>query len=502
MDVSEAPTLDSATAENSEVNTGIVSQPNAESSSTSNNARGVKRQAADDIEERSGKRTATDASGDEHEDGEEDEDEHEHGDGNENEDQASTTMSKSQLKKLRRKQQYEAQKTFRRLKRREKRRERSEHKREQKEEEIAAAAAEGREPVIHRPKPPKRGPNVPVAIIVDCQFEKYMLEQELVSLTSQVTRCYSDNKNAQHPVHLYVSSYGGYMKERQETVLENQHVKWKGIHFSTADFVETAQEAKKAMAKSKGDETFEQLQLSRNLTDEPLSLTPPSAKAVKKAKVLPTPELEAEDVDKSIVYLTADSPYTLNCLEPNTCYVVGGIIDKNREKGLCYKIARERNVRTAKLPIGEYMVLQHRHILATNHVVEIMLKWLELGDWGAAFMKVIPTRKGGKLKSDEDDAMQPAEGEQGEEQTAKETTKEAGNDNTPHADVQDIAVTQSEAQDTPKDPNGNNVTEVEGDNAEEGLQNNTLAKQTWSTPPPEVETAVDGQKELASGTAS
>jgi tRNA (guanine9-N1)-methyltransferase len=27
-----------------------------------------------------------------------------------------------------------------------------------------------------------------------------------------------------------------------------------------------------------------------------------------------------------------------------------------------------------------------------------MVKWLECGDWGEAFMKVIPKRKGGTLK--------------------------------------------------------------------------------------------------------
>jgi tRNA (guanine9-N1)-methyltransferase len=47
-----------------------------------------------------------------------------------------------------------------------------------------------------------------------------------------------------------------------------------------------------------------------------------------------------------------------------------------------------------------------------------MLKWLECRDWGEAFMKVIPQRKGGTLK-----------GKNGEEVTEAEAENEAENAN-------------------------------------------------------------------------
>ncbi|KAH6653046.1 guanine-1-methyltransferase-domain-containing protein [Truncatella angustata] len=291
-------------------------------------------------------------------------------------------MSKNQLRKLKRQKLWEEKKADRKDKRKEKRHNQQDRRRQEKEAEIAQAAAEGREPVFHkkeRSRDPKNKTQVPVSIIIDCQYEDYMFEKEQISLSSQVTRSYSDNRTAQHPVHLCVSSFGGKLKQRFDTTLVGQYQKWKGITFAEDDF----------------------------------------------------PELEADDVDKSIVYLTADSPYVLDRLEPNTNYVIGGIIDRNRHKGLCYKVARERNVRTAKLPIGEYMVLQDRHVLATNHVVEIMLRWLELGDWGEAFMKVIPQRKGGKLKDDadgsevahEDEEQQMEEAASPFEDTAKESVE-------------------------------------------------------------------------------
>jgi tRNA (guanine9-N1)-methyltransferase len=116
----------------------------------------------------------------------------------------------------------------------------------------------------------------------------------------------------------------------------------------------------------------------------------------------------------SIVYLTSDSPHTLERLSPNTSYIIGGIVDKNRHKGLCYKRACERGIPTAKLPIGEYMTMQSRTVLAVNHVVEIMLKWLVTGDWGEAFLSVIPKRKEAKLK------VKKGEGNQGEEEESDE----------------------------------------------------------------------------------
>jgi tRNA (guanine9-N1)-methyltransferase len=103
--------------------------------------------------------------------------------------------------------------------------------------------------------------------------------------------------------------------------------------------------------------------------------------------------------EPKLVYLSSDSPHTLERLSPDTSYIIGGIVDKNRHKGICYKRACERGIPTAKLPIGEFMTMQSRTVLTVNHVVEIMLKWLETGDWGEAFLKVIPKRKEAKLRT-------------------------------------------------------------------------------------------------------
>ncbi|KAI1849640.1 hypothetical protein JX266_004589 [Neoarthrinium moseri] len=317
-------------------------------------------------------------------------------------DEPDQPLSKNQQRKLKRRKLWEDKREDRKHKRKEKRHNQQERKRLEREAEIEQAAKEGRAPVLQhrqRDRDPTKKTQVPVAIILDCQYENYMHENEMISLSSQVTRSYSDNRTARNPAHLYVSSFDGTMKERFDTTLGAQYKKWKGAHFVDCDFVEAGKAAKELMEGPQGGTVIEVLQSQESGDSLTLTHPEPDAKA-KRKNALPEPEPEPEDVDKSIVYLTADSPYILERLEPNTSYVVGGIIDRNRHKGLCYKVARERKVRTAKLPIGEYMVMQDRHVLATNHVVEIMLRWLELGDWGAAFMQVIPMRKGGKLKDD------------------------------------------------------------------------------------------------------
>jgi tRNA (guanine9-N1)-methyltransferase len=285
-----------------------------------------------------------------------------------------------------------------------------------------------------------------------------MKERELISLGSQLTRSYSDNHKAPYQAHMFVSSWGGQLKDRFDTVLERHHENWKGVTFMEEDFVKAAETAKQLMrAKTggklagafaiktddkigiaKGAELVTQDAAAKDeaIRDEPWSAqqSQPSEIAIEEEerlmveKLAPVakenaamgengvavdtelstsgppedpkrqaPGLDAQE-EGEIIYLTSDSPHTLDRLQPYIVYIVGGLVDKNRHKGICYKTACARGIKTAKLPIGEFMEMQSRFVLATNHVVEIMIRWLECGDWGESFMKVMPKRKGGVLK--------------------------------------------------------------------------------------------------------
>lgn len=300
-------------------------------------------------------------------------------------------MSKRKLKKLKRDQEWEANRDQRKARRKEK----------IKERKLRQAAQGGNVPagqILPNPSDiasqnktictatEKRHTQLPVTIVIDCGFDDLMSEKECKSLSAQITRCYSDNHKAPFKAHLVLSSFGGPLKERFDNVLSGQYSSWKGVRVLEDGFYEAGDQAKEWMKGAHGGKLLGAL-APKESPDRPSS----------------TEDQEAGE----LVYLTSDSPNTLTELKPYSTYIIGGIVDRNRHKGVCYKRAMDRGVKTAKLPIGDYMQMNSRFVLATNHVSEIMLRWLELGDWGEAFLRVIPKRKGGTLKSG------PTEGEEG-----------------------------------------------------------------------------------------
>jgi len=298
---------------------------------------------------------------------------------------AEPLLSKNQLKKLKRKQEWEAGREFRKAKRKEKIQEKRTRKRTAREEEKAAehssvsqsVAIDDADGVQKAPKrQPFRSVQLPITFIFDCDFDDLMLEKERISLAAQLTRCYSDNYRAPFKAHLAISSFGGQLKDRFDNVLAGHYQSWRGVRFLEEDFVEAAEQAKGWMVGDCGGKLA-------------------GAFAVKDGSSAEEKPTEARE----IIYLSSDSPDTLTELKPYSTYIIGGLVDRNRHKGICYKRAKDRGMKTARLPIGEYMEMTSRFVLATNHVSEIMVKWLELGDWGEAFLKVVPKRKGGVLKS-------------------------------------------------------------------------------------------------------
>ncbi|BCR87824.1 tRNA (guanine(9)-N(1))-methyltransferase [Aspergillus chevalieri] len=286
---------------------------------------------------------------------------------------AAPTMSKNQLKKLRRKEAWDAKADERRAKRKEE----NAAKKQRKKNLLEEAKKQGKEAEEAMRKKfastrqrHHQSTLVPLTFVMDCGFDELMMDKERISLGSQLTRAYSDNSRSKYRVHYVISSFDKQLRERFDTVLKKTYLNWRGVRTMQEDYVHAAEMAKVWMTGPEGGKLAGRLE----------------------------EQSDAKPGDGEVIYLSSDSPNTLTELKPYSTYIIGGLVDKNRHKGICHKQATERGIKTAKLPIGDYIQMASRSVLATNHVMEIMLRWLETGNWGEAFMQVIPQRKGGKLK--------------------------------------------------------------------------------------------------------
>ncbi|XP_065854481.1 tRNA (guanine(9)-N1)-methyltransferase [Euphorbia lathyris] len=269
---------------------------------------------------------------------------------------AQPLLSKNAQKKLLKQQKYEAKKAEKKASIKEHKKKEGERKRKEWEETLAGISeeertkliesrkelrkermnkrSEERENKIHRLTEAKsHGQN----IIIDLEFSHLMTSSEIHSLVQQIMYCYAVNGRCASPGHLWLTGCKGEM--------ENQLQKLPGF-----------------------DKWF--------IERQSLSY------------------IEAlQDQKENLVYLTADSETVLDELDLKKLYIIGGLVDRNRWKGLTMKKAQEQGIQTAKLPISDYLKLSSSQVLTVNQVLEILLKFLETRDWKTSFFQVIPQRK-------------------------------------------------------------------------------------------------------------
>ncbi|KAM3940634.1 tRNA methyltransferase 10 homolog A [Leptodactylus fuscus] len=177
-----------------------------------------------------------------------------------------------------------------------------------------------------------------VRLVIDCSFDDLMALRDVKKLNKQIRRCYAENRRATHPVQLYLTSHGGQLKSNMDEY-DKGWINWKDIQIKSEHY-----------------------------------------------KDLMKPE--------DLVYLTSDSPEVLHELDETKVYIIGGLVDHNHHKGITYKQALELGISHAQLPLGSFVKMNSRKVLAVNHVFEIILAFLEKKDWKEAFFSVLPQRKG------------------------------------------------------------------------------------------------------------
>ncbi|KAH9854928.1 guanine-1-methyltransferase-domain-containing protein [Lenzites betulinus] len=224
----------------------------------------------------------------------------------------------------------------------------------------------------------ERGPRTPFGarVVVDLGFDEMMTENEVKSLTSQLAYTYSANKKAEHPFSsLLFTSLNGRTFERMEATNHAAYKRWVGAEWWTEGYERLWEQA--------DEPTIENIEARGDGEAE-------SERASKRRKK----HQPSRAARESVVYLTADTEDELTELKEGETYIIGGIVDHNRYKNLCFNKSKEHNIRSARLPIGTYLSeLRTRKVLTVNQTFDILVKWVETRDWKEALYSVIPKRK-------------------------------------------------------------------------------------------------------------
>ncbi|XP_031441114.1 RNA (guanine-9-)-methyltransferase domain-containing protein 2 isoform X2 [Clupea harengus] len=220
---------------------------------------------------------------------------------------------------------------------RELRKRKRKEKKQKKREERLTQGDEGAE-LTSRKRLCREAEPSSLRLVVDCSFDSLMAVKDVRKLHKQIQRCYAENRRASHPVQFYLTSLGGQLKQNMDD-RDQGWVNWKDIHVKPEHFQEVMRK-------------------------------------------------------EELVYLTSDSPNMLKELDESKAYVIGGLVDHNHHKGITFERAQELGINHAQFPLGDFVKMNSRKVLAVNHVFEIVLAYLEKRDWREAFFTVLPQRKG------------------------------------------------------------------------------------------------------------
>nr|AFK46731.1 unknown [Medicago truncatula] len=224
--------------------------------------------------------------------------------------QPTSELSKNAKKKLARQERWEAKKADKKAAAKEQKKKETERKRKGWEESIAGMTEEERVKVIEarmslrKERMEKRleeknekkerlvkAKELRQNVVVDVEFSHLMTPQEIRSLVQQIMYCYAVNGRCDTPAHLWLTGCEGEM--------DNQLKKIPGFD--------------KWIIEKENKSYIEVLADRRD----------------------------------DLVYLTADSEDVLEELDLKKIYIIGGLVDRNRFKGITMEKAQEQGIRTA-----------------------------------------------------------------------------------------------------------------------------------------------------------
>lgn len=211
-----------------------------------------------------------------------------------------------------------------------------------------------------------------LTIIIDCSFENLHDEKSLKSLCTQILHLYGFNKNHPNPAMIFIT---GLQSKISDQLNKSNFSSWKGIYSTSEDFIDLPMFASVSnIHKSESCRAVHTSSQSDEVADHPAIFTN----------------------KKTPIYLTSDADETLEELDKDCAYIIGGIVDRNKYKGATLSKAERLGIKTAKLPIGkgtQNKLLNGTHVLTINHVFEILVNYSKSNSWSEALTEVLPQRK-------------------------------------------------------------------------------------------------------------
>lgn len=274
-------------------------------------------------------------------------------------------ISKNQLKRLKKKEEWEKKKKEIRKFHKEKQKEKKRLKKEKFEEELKnnpklLEEYNKQQQIPHKTKKERNEEflakinNDGIKIVIDCDFENLMNEKSNISMIRQISEIYHINKHTEKPFNLMLFNVGPILLN---LLKKNNYENWLGVKIFLKEQFETFDD-------------FILKELYKNQNTEKLN-----------------------DLKQKIFYLSADSENEINDLNKDFTYIIGGIVDRNKYKFLSYNKAKKLGINHGKFPIGEYLNLNSSKVLTTNHTFAILNEFNLKHDWKEAFLSVIPKRK-------------------------------------------------------------------------------------------------------------
>ncbi|SJX64964.1 related to TRM10-tRNA methyltransferase [Sporisorium reilianum f. sp. reilianum] len=367
-------------------------------------------------------------------------------------------MSKNAAKKLARRQKLEATKHQRRAAERLKKKEnkRARYLAAQNAEQSAPSSSKRSSATdddavesqgqSKKPRPgagesePARKEYFDARLVIDCGFDELMVDKEATSMTQQLMYLYSANRNARVPFGELILTG----QDRPRDCLKDVDPDQLSLVPTAADSAEQEAESNTNAASIENNRIgqamdgklrgvwrrWKRVTIYKNGGVESLLSRAEPSPSTQTAQATANDRHFAPEAARQAphriplsdaVYLTADTDDTLTELERGKTYIIGGIVDKNRYKGLCRAKADRLGIRAAKLPLSQEMleavernVRSHgesiqderaaddgeegkgfvgRKVLTVNQVVEILTAWTETRDWVKALEKALPRRK-------------------------------------------------------------------------------------------------------------